>query len=123
MREAGMRAAPEKTPTRGRAGAAIWAAVALACGSPAVGALGAEVGKTASMTLAAAHALAASGALELATLPTIHHVDPAVCTSLELDRQSNRTVARPCPPGGLTLRLDDGTAREDLAILAGSNLR
>ncbi len=52
------------------------------------------------------------------SLPTIVHVDPANCTGLELDRQTNRTVVRPCPADGLALRLDNGDAREDLAILA-----
>jgi hypothetical protein len=50
------------------------------------------------------------------SLPSVYRVDPASCTSLELDRQSNRTVVRPCPGDGLALRLDAGNDREDLAL-------
>jgi hypothetical protein len=52
------------------------------------------------------------------SLPTIYRVDPASCTSLELDRASNRTIMRPCPREGIALRLDNGDDREDLAKLA-----
>lgn len=55
--------------------------------------------------------------IETGSLPTIYRVDPAACTGLELDRQSNRTIMRPCPPDGLALRLDAGDDREDLANL------
>lgn len=63
------------------------------------------------------------GGIETGSLPSIHLVDPANCTSLELDREANRTVVRPCPSDGLALRLDTGTDREDLAILAGYGAR
>src|SRR5665647_2022752 len=59
-----------------------------------------------------------AGTLETGSLPTIYLVEPASCTSLELDRPSNRTIVRPCPAGGLALRLDSGNDREDLAVLA-----
>jgi len=67
-------------------------------------------------TLAAA--LPADGTLVTGSLPTIHHIDPATCTSLALDRRKNRTLRRPCPPDGIALRLDSGSEREGLAILA-----
>jgi hypothetical protein len=61
--------------------------------------------------------------IETGSLPSIHRVDPASCTSLELDREANRTVVRPCPSDGLALRLDPGTDREDLAVLADYEAR
>ncbi len=54
--------------------------------------------------------------IETGSLPTVYRVDPASCTGLELDRTTNRTVARPCPVDGLALRLDAGNDREDLAV-------
>ena len=64
------------------------------------------------------------GGIETGSLPSIHRVDPASCTSLELDRvAANRTVVRPCPSDGLALRLDTGTDREDLAVLADYGAR
>jgi hypothetical protein len=59
----------------------------------------------------------AADRLETGSLPTIYRVEPGSCTSLELDRQANRTVIRPCPSDGLALRLDAGNDREDLAVL------
>jgi hypothetical protein len=59
-----------------------------------------------------------SAELVTGSLPTIYRVDPASCTSLELDRASNRTIMRPCPREGIALRLDNGDDREDLAKLA-----
>ena len=63
-------------------------------------------------------ALPADEMLMTGSLPTIHHIDPATCTSLALDRGNNRTLRRPCPPDGTALRLDGDMLREDLAILA-----
>jgi hypothetical protein len=58
------------------------------------------------------------------SLPTIYLVDPRSCTSLELDRQANRTVLRPCPGDGLALRLEVDDDREDLAAASpGSDVR
>lgn len=51
------------------------------------------------------------------SLPTIHQVDADACTSLELDRETNQTMRRPCPQEGLALRLEGDPARED-AVLA-----
>ncbi len=50
-------------------------------------------------------------------LPIIYLIDPASCTALELDRKANRTAGRPCPRGGLALRLETGGGREGLAVL------
>jgi hypothetical protein len=52
------------------------------------------------------------------SLPTIYMVEPANCTALALDRQSNRTLVQACPANGLALHLDPQGGREDLAILA-----
>lgn len=101
---------------------AFTAAVALACAAFCSPAKSDPAPRQQVMTLAAAHELAREGAVEAANLPVIHYVDPAVCTSLELDRQTNRTTMRPCPKEGLALRLDTD-AREDLAILAEPGLR
>lgn len=60
-------------------------------------------------------------AIETGSLPTILRIDPARCISLELDRLSNRTAARPCPPDGLALRLESGGERGDLAVLADNS--
>ncbi len=109
--------------------AALGTAIGFACGAVfwhALGIAGLYVKAPANPTGDAAYALAdASGAspLETGSLPTIHRVDPAVCTSLELDRQTNRNVERPCPADGLALRLDNGDDREDLAILVDNDAR
>ena len=50
--------------------------------------------------------------------PTIHLIDPRKCTALELDRGTNRTAVRPCPSDGLSLRLEPGRTRADMAALA-----
>ena len=70
------------------------------------------------VTASMSDALPADGMLVTGSLPTIHHIDPATCTSLALDRKTNRTLRRPCPPDGIALRLDGDMQREDLAILA-----
>jgi hypothetical protein len=48
----------------------------------------------------------------------VYVVDPASCTALEIDRSAKRTLVRPCPDSGLSLRLDHESGREDLAGLA-----
>jgi hypothetical protein len=53
------------------------------------------------------------------TLPTIYMVEPANCTALALDRQSNRTLLQPCPANGLALRLEPQGGREDMATILG----
>ena len=110
-------------------GAAVGTALGFACGAVfwhALGMAGLHLKAPANPNGDAAYALADAGGaspLETGSLPVIYHLDPAVCTSLELDRQSNRTVERPCPADGLALRLDSGDDREDLAILADNDPR
>lgn len=65
----------------------------------------------------ARQAAAGPDALAQPELPVIYLIDPANCTALELDRTANRTAVRPCPREGLLLRLEQGSDREDLAIL------
>ena len=60
----------------------------------------------------------AADPIETGSLPSIHIVDPASCTDLELDRQANRTIMRACPSNGLALRLEAGNDRGDLTALA-----
>jgi hypothetical protein len=48
-------------------------------------------------------------------LPSIYLVDPANCSALQLNRETNSTELRPCPSTGLALRLDPETPREDMA--------
>lgn len=60
--------------------------------------------------------------IETGSLPTIVRIDPSSCTSLELDRSSNRTAVRPCPRDGIALRHETGSDRGDLALIAASNL-
>ena len=50
-------------------------------------------------------------------------IHPANCTALVLDRTSNSTVARPCPPSGLALRLERDGVRDDLADVAQPTLQ
>ncbi len=61
--------------------------------------------------------------IETGSLPTIVHIDPARCTSLELNRTFNQTAERPCPPDGLALRHEADTQRGDLALIIDSSLR
>jgi len=56
-------------------------------------------------------------------VPTIYLVDPATCTALVLDRQTNQTVVRPCPQDGLALRLQPEGRREDLSLAALSTIQ
>ena len=61
--------------------------------------------------------------IETGSLPSIHRVDQARCTSLALDRSTNRILAGRCPVGGLTLRLEGDSDRGDLPRLAGNEVR
>jgi hypothetical protein len=121
-----VRAQTWRRPARG---AATASAIGFACGIVswhALGFAGLHIKAPANPEGGNAYALAdVSGmsTLETGSLPSIYRVDPAACTSLELDRQSNRTVERPCPADGLALRLDGGDEREDLAILVGDETR
>ncbi|MDH4980843.1 hypothetical protein [Hyphomicrobium sp. D-2] len=63
--------------------------------------------------------LPADEILMTGSLPTIHQVSPNACTSLELDRATNRTLRRPCPPDGLALRLEADRQREDAVLASG----
>jgi hypothetical protein len=51
-------------------------------------------------------------------LPTVYMVEPATCSALALDRQSNRTMLQPCPANGLALRVEPQGGREDMATMA-----
>jgi hypothetical protein len=119
----------EEAPHRSGRGTALGIAVGFACGAVfwhALGVAGLSIRAPANPTGETAYALADAGAasaIETGSLPTIYRVDPAVCTSLELDRQSNRTVVRPCPAEGLALRLDHGDDRGDLAALTDHEAR
>jgi hypothetical protein len=110
-------------------GGAVASAIGFACGAVfwhALGVAGLQVKAPDNPNGGNAYALADVGGtsdIETGSLPTIHRVDPNACTSLQLDRQSNRTVERPCPAGGLALRLDGGDDREDLAVLVGDDTR
>lgn len=115
-------ASPPRRPGRGTA---LGAALGFACGAIFWHAAGLSTliftdprDGGGSSAAPARRAQVGAEALETGSLPTIYRVDPAACTSLELDRHSNRTVVRPCPSDGLALRLDQGDDREDLANLA-----
>ena len=69
------------------------------------------------------HASDAGAPIESGSLPSIHHVDQARCTSLALDRSTNRILAGRCPVDGLTLRLEGDSDRGDLPRLAGNDAR
>ncbi|MDP1909685.1 MAG: hypothetical protein Q8K85_15410 [Hyphomicrobium sp.] len=107
---------------RGRRGAALWTTIGFVCGAVFWHAVGFWnfVGDIAfnpnGDSTAALSPAQQDGAIVTGSLPSVYRVNPASCTSLELDRQSNRTVVRPCPGDGLALRLDAGNDREDLAL-------
>lgn len=63
-------------------------------------------------------ALAAASEAPAPNPQTVYMVDPTNCTALELDRPAKRTLVRPCPDGGLALRLESAGRREDMAGLA-----
>ena len=113
--------APART-RRGRRGAALWTTVGFVCGAVFwhavgfwnfVGDIAFNQGGDSAAALSPAQQ---DNSIVTGSLPIVYRVDPASCTSLELDRQSNRTVVRPCPGDGLALRLDAGNDREDLAL-------
>jgi hypothetical protein len=105
-------------------GAALWATIGFVSGavfwhgSGLWDAVSAEVTNPDGNAGASEHAGLAADPIETGSLPSIHIVDPASCTGLELDRQANRTIMRACPSDGLALRLDAGNSRGDLAALA-----
>jgi hypothetical protein len=69
------------------------------------------------------HLSYAGDPVETGSLPSIHSVDPARCTSLALDRSANRIVAGRCPDDGLALRLEGDSDRGDLPRVAGNEAR
>jgi hypothetical protein len=69
------------------------------------------------------HQLNPGDSIETGSLPSIHRVDQARCTSLALERTTNRTLARRCPKDGLTLRLEGDSDRGDLPRVAGNEAR
>ncbi|MFA5902195.1 MAG: hypothetical protein WC829_24135 [Hyphomicrobium sp.] len=111
-------------------GAALWASLGFVCGAVFWHAVGFWTFMSelmfdrAEATVAATYDTSTQpDQIDTGSLPLIYRVDPASCVSLELDRNSNRTAARPCPPDGLALRLNSGEARGDLAILADNRTR
>jgi hypothetical protein len=118
---------PAPTPGVGRRtsrGAALWATIGFVSGAVVWHGAGlwdfvsAVVTNPDSNAVASGDAHLAANPIETGSLPSIHIVDPARCTGLELDRQANRTIMRACPSDGLALRLDAGNDRSDLAALA-----
>lgn len=73
--------------------------------------------------LADAHAATADGRRPQRALQAMLIIHPANCSALVLDRALNSTVIRPCPPGGLALRLERDGARDDLASVAEPTLQ
>ena len=69
------------------------------------------------------HLSHAGDLVETGSLPSIHRVDQARCTSLALDRSTNRILAGRCPVDGLTVRLEGDSDRGDLPRLAGNEVR
>ena len=69
------------------------------------------------------HLSYAGDPVETGSLPSIHRVDQARCTSLALDRIANRTSAGRCPDDGLALRLEGDSDRGDLPRVAGNEAR
>jgi hypothetical protein len=118
---------PAPTPGVGRRtsrGAALWATIGFVSGAVVWHGAGlwdfvsAVVTNPDGNAVASGDAHLAANPIETGSLPSIHIVDPARCTGLELDRQANRTIMRACPSDGLALRLDAGNDRSDLAALA-----
>lgn len=115
------------SPRRYVRGAALWATVGFVFGAVFWHAVGfwtfmSQMMFDGSEAVAAQSRSAAGEQIETGSLPTIVRIDPASCTSLELDRASNRTAVRPCPRDGIALRHEAGSDREDLALVASSNL-
>lgn len=124
------RAAVAPAPSRARRharGAALWATVGFVCGAVFWHAVGFWTFMSRLMfdgeAVAAQVAQDPGTSIETGSLPTIVHIDPARCTSLELNRSSNRTAERPCPRDGLALRYETDKQRGDLAFIVDSSLR
>lgn len=109
-------------------GAALWTTVGFVCGAVFWHAVGfwtfmSEMVLNGDAVAAAHEAERSSDLIETGSLPTIYRVDPASCTSLELNRASNTTEIRPCPAEGIALRLDSDETRGDLAVVADNIVR
>ncbi len=119
-------AAPARPPAlRPVRGAALWASIGFVCGAIFWQAIGlwsfvSELVHSGEEVAAAQSAQPRGEEIVTGSLPMIYHVDPTLCTSLELDRTSNATAVRPCPREGLALRLESDGGRGDLAVVADS---
>ena len=121
-----------KTELRGKRawrGSALWVTLGIVCGAifgQAVGLPSLVAGMASDPSGDAwpdRHLSSAGDPIETGSLPSIHRVDQARCTSLALDRSGNRTLAGRCPDDGLTLRLEGESDRGDLPRVAGSEAR
>ena len=122
---------PAASPRRHVRGAALWATIGFVAGAVFWHAVGfwtfvSEVMFDGTEPAAAEEMALAPppGTSDIVTgsLPTILHVDPARCTSLQLDRSSNLTSQRPCPADGIALRLEQGSERGDLSLIADADV-
>lgn len=109
-------------------GAALWATLGFVLGAVFWHAIGfwtfmSELIFDRAETVAAQASPSLGEIIETGSLPTIVRIDPASCTSLELDRTSNQIAERPCPRDGLALRHETGAERGDLALMAASDPR
>ena len=124
------RSAPAKLPgKRAWRGTALWVTLCVvggAIGWQVVGLSSLVAGRARSPAGEASpqHRQAYAGdPIETGSLPRIHRVDQARCTSLTLDRSAHRTLAGRCPADGLTLRLEGESDRGDLPLIAGNETR
>jgi hypothetical protein len=123
---------PAKAKPRGQSawrGTALWASLCVvggAIGGHAVGlpSLVAGMVRSSAGEASPQHRQAQAGdPIETGSVPSIHRVDQARCTSLALDRSANRTLAGRCPADGLTLRLEGDNDRGELPRVAGNEAR
>jgi hypothetical protein len=123
---------PAKAKLRGKhawRGTALWATVCAVGGVIGWQALGlpavvAGMVRSPAGEASPEHRQAQAGdPIETGSVPSIHRVDQARCTSLALDRSANRTLAGRCPADGLTLRLEGDNDRGDLPRVAGNEAR
>jgi hypothetical protein len=114
---------------RGWRGTALWATLCVVGGAIGWQAVGLPALVAASVRSPAGEAsperrqAQAGDPIETGSVPSIHRVDQARCTSLALDRSVNRILAGRCPAHGLTLRLEGDSDRGDLPRVAGNEAR